>query len=133
MNEKITLAIVLGLTVLGIHYQNAWVLLLVLVAALGWAIWVAGTMLWDNRRRLVRYLPHAVITLGLQCAFFVDRWVGVIICGLFVLTAITVILKEHSQRTASSSEFVKVSFRVSGLLGWNMLVGLLWTTIKLSI
>lgn len=133
MNEKLTLAITLGLTVLGIHYQNAWVLLLVLVAALGWAIWVVGALLWDNRRRLVRYLPHAVITLGLQCAFFVDRWVGAIICGLFVLTAITVILKEHSQRTASSSEFVKVSFRVSGLLGWNMLVGLLWTTIKLSI
>lgn len=133
MSEKLTLAIALGLTVLGIHYQNAWVLLLVLVAALGWAIWVAGTLLWGNRRRLVRYLPHAVITLGLQGAFFVDRWVGISVCGLFVLTAITVILKEHSYRTASSSEFVKTSFRVSGLLGWNMLVGLLWTTIKLSI
>lgn len=133
MNDKMGLATLFGLAILGVHYQNSWVLILVLVVALGWALWVAGTLLWDNRCRLMRYLPHAAVTLFLQCAFFIDRFVGALVCGLFILTAISVILTEYSNKRYSESELAKTSFKASGLLGWNMLVGLLWTTIKLSI
>lgn len=132
MNDKVGLATLFGLAILGVHYHNDWVLILVLIATLCWAVWIACTFLWDNRKRFIRYLPHAAVTLLLQGAFCIDRVGGALMCGLFIVSAVFIIFHAHVHHT-NTREVLKVSTRVSTLIGWNMLVGLLWTTIKLSV
>lgn len=132
MSDKMCFAFLCGMTVLGIHYKSQWVLILVLVVSLCWALWLAGTLLWDNARRLVRFAPHVAVTVFVQGFFAADRWAGALVCGLFLVTALFILGKEFKDRE-HRGEVLCVLSRLLGMIGWNMLVGLLWTTLLLTI